>query len=237
MCGAGPPNWVCAHQFFFVVLFCFFEILNVCEDENMTTVASFHLAQTLLRKAVTAITDRSAKTTRRLDKCNASQTYAWLFSGPDVVFTDPDHGSTISIGSYRNAWAMEQSDFDCVINCCPLEGIAPSVNAHSVFLADTDDVSLDPVLPFLDSVIADVRRVLSTNEGRILCHCWMGASRSVAVAIYLLCRIYGTHAYPSVDAAFMHYYNAFKRCRPCINVSVQLKNEVCRVLQEVPRQS
>jgi hypothetical protein len=193
-------------------------------------MATLHLASTLLRKAVAAVADRPARSTERLDTNSASQVYAWLFSGPDVVFEDEGTGSTLSIGSYRNAWAMGSRDFDCVINCCPLEGAAPHPRAHLVDLADTDDVSLTPALPALALVLADVRAVMATAGGRVLCHCWMGASRSVAVAIYLLCRIYGYGNFETPEDAFMHYYGTFKRYRPCINVSVQLKREVCRLL-------
>jgi|688.fasta_scaffold442758_1 hypothetical protein len=196
-------------------------------------MATLHLAQTLLRKAVVAVTyGGQAKPTQRLDKYNASQMYAWFFSGPDVVFTDPDRESSLSIGAYSNAWFMDQGDFDCVINCCPTEGVAPHTRVHCLNLADTDDVSLDDVRAQLDTALADVRQVLATPRARVLCHCSMGASRSVAVAIYLLCRIYGHAQWGSAKDAFLHYYGTFKRCRPCINVSVQLMREVCRLLAE-----
>jgi hypothetical protein len=195
-------------------------------------MATLHLASALLRKAVASVTDRPAKSTERLDRASASQLYAWVFVGPDVLFTDTGCGSSLSVGSFLNAWAMSPDDFDCVINCCPREGTLPRPRTHLLDLVDTDDVSLEPILPALETALADARRVMATAGGRVLCHCWMGASRSVAVAIYLLCRIYGHETYDSPEDAFMHYYCSFKRCRPCINVGVQLMREVCRVLRQ-----
>ena len=192
--------------------------------------------------SVGLVSRRANPGTARVDESSASQAYAWIFRAPDVVFADLTSGATISIGSARNATVMGPEEFDYVINCCPGDISVRHPRVRVLDLADTDDVSLDSVRDGLSSILEDVRSILrkvgdaGTPGGRILCHCWMGASRSVAVAIYILCVIQGprTHA-ATPEAEFDTWYADFKLCRPCINVSVRLRQEVCRLLRDSSR--
>lgn len=218
---------------------------------NLAGVVAAKVVASVALSGARMVTGRPSVSTRRVDRSSASQAYAWLFEGPDVVFTDPDSGATVSIGSARNAAMMKAEEFDYVINCCPREIAVNHPCVRTLDLADTDDVSLAPVLGDLQRICTEVSSMLRTGGGtggdaggdaggeagarapRILCHCWMGASRSVAVAIFVLCMVYGPVTKDGTPSAEFHYwYSDFKTRRPCINVSVRLMNEVCRLLDD-----
>lgn len=186
------------------------------------------LAGALFKKAVFNLPFMSEKTSR-VDSAEASQAYTWMFGGPDVVFEDPISKATLSIGSAKNAAQMEPADFDYVINCCPSDIAIHHTRVRELDLNDTNTVKLEKVAVQLDDILREVRDVLQHERSRILCHCWMGASRSVAVATYLLCTIYGP-TMGNAEEDFNHFYSEFKKHRKCISVSTTLKQQVCDLL-------
>ena len=188
------------------------------------------LAGALFKKAVWNLPFMSEKTSR-VDSAEASQAYTWMFGGPDVVFEDPVSKATMSIGSAKNAAQMEPADFDYVINCCPSDITISHVRVRELDLNDTNTVRLEKVAVQLDEILREVRDVLRHERSRILCHCWMGASRSVAVATYILCTIYGP-TMGSAEQDFNHFYSEFKKHRKCISVSTTLKQQVCDLLNK-----
>lgn len=191
-------------------------------------IMAMKLAGALFKKAVFNLPFMSQKTSR-VDSAEASQTYTWMFGGPDVVFEDPISKATLSIGSAKNAAQMEPADFDYVINCCPSDIAIHHARVRELDLNDTNTVKLEKVAVQLDDILREVRDVLQHERSRILCHCWMGASRSVAVATYLLCTIYGP-TMGNAEEDFNHFYSEFKKHRKCISVSTTLKQQVCDLL-------
>lgn len=209
---------------------------------SLAAVVAAKVVTSVALSSARMVSGRTTTGTRRVDRSSASQAYAWLFEGPDVVFTDPDSGATVSIGSACNAAMLTPEKFDYVINCCPSDITVNHPCVRTLDLADTDDVSLAPVRAELERISFEVASMFrargdaDAHAPRILCHCWMGASRSVAVAIYLLCMVYGPLTKEGTPLAEFHrWYADFKTRRPCINVSVRLMHEVCRLLENARR--
>ncbi|MDC0366833.1 hypothetical protein OAM67_00230 [bacterium] len=164
--------------------------------------------------------------TQRVDSWSESQ--VWRFTAPaDVVFEDTNTRSTLSIGSIYNAVTMKPSDYNLVVNCCPSEKKIEHPNMIEVDLQDTNHITLNAQQ--LDNVLERCRVIMKeTPKARVLVHCWMGASRSCAVACYICCRLYGPTMVGPRDWDF--FYQEFKKHRPSINVSCQLKNQVIALL-------
>ena len=144
----------------------------------------------------------------------------------------------LSVGSACNAvWANKS--FDLVINCCPQEmsllaskqldsGLLRADDDHIIELAieDTNNVVLN-----VDAMLVILKRAKQVWQagGSILVNCWMGASRSVAIACFLICCLDTNNE--DVEARFNKAYNQCKSFRSVANMSVRLKHEVCRVIQ------
>ena len=125
--------------------------------------------------------------TKRVEPAAASQTFRW-FRAPDVVFVDPVSKSSISVGSGYNAAYVQRDAYDMVINCCPDELSVTHPVVRNVELRDTNYATLD--LDTMETLAAEVKQVLDLPDKRVLVHCWVGASRSVAVAAFIVCRLY-----------------------------------------------
>jgi hypothetical protein len=125
------------------------------------------------------------------------------------------------VGSSFNAAAASVWDeFGGVVNCCPQEFRPDAVPCQTRYveiqLCDTNDATLD--LRQLDAAFDLLQRTIK-EKSRLLVNCHMGASRSVAVAIYLLGRHYGRFDYE-------FWRNLVGRQRQHINVSIALRNAV-----------
>ena len=94
-----------------------------------------------------------------------------------------------------------------------------------VDLKDDNNASLQDVNQELSTILSEVRDVMKHEKSKIMCNCWMGASRSVAVTIFLLAMIYGPSKYDA-EKDFNHFYQQIKERRPAVNISCQLKAEV-----------
>jgi protein-tyrosine phosphatase len=165
--------------------------------------------------------------TERVDDAEASQALRWL-QPADVVFEDPDTGSTLSIGSSYNAAYLRHGDFDMVINCCPSEIRVTHPRVHELNLRDTNHVTLDGAT--METLTQEIESVMALPNQHVLVHCWVGASRSVAVTAYVCCRLYGPTMDPVEDWDF--FYKEFKKCRPSISVSTQLYGQVISLLKK-----
>lgn len=183
------------------------------------------LAFPLARKLVRWMIPFGKESTERVGTPTESQIRKFV-DAPSVVFEDSKTHSMIAIGSAYNAATMKPDDFTFVINCCPSELSITHPHLVTVDLRDTNDITLNH--EELDDILEDMRKVMKTPDSRVLISCWMGASRSVAVACYLCCRMYGPTMVGPRDWDF--FYEEFKRHRPSINVSCQLKNQVVALL-------
>ena len=129
-----------------------------------------------------------SEATERVEPAAASQTLRW-FRAPDVVFRDPATGSTISVGSGYNAAYVQHDAYDMVVNCCPDELHVSHPVVRNVWLRDTNYATLNA--DTMEQLAAEVKQVVAEQKDkRVLVHCWVGASRSVAVAAYIVCRLY-----------------------------------------------
>lgn len=186
----------------------------------------------LFKKAVKNLLFMGGESTERVDKeSTVSQKKTWAFGGPTVVFEDPATLATFSIGCARDAKYMAPDDFDYVINCAPAEVTVHHARLRSLDLEDTNTVTLHDYSQELSTILGEVRDVLKHEKSKIMCNCWMGASRSVAVTIFLLAMIYGPSK-SDAEKDFNHFYQEIKQRRPAVNISVKLKKEVCAILDK-----
>lgn len=188
---------------------------------------ALQLSWALAKKCVANCVPSTRSGTERIDQPQASQKVKF-WCAPDVVFTDPDTQSTISIGSGYNVTWLNPGQFDMVINCAKSE--TPQVTHPRLIELDLKDDNKQK-LDFLtmERVVQEAAGVLALNEQNVLINCWMGASRSVSVGIYICCRLYGATYDPDQD--WDYFYQQFKKARPSIAGSVQLKGEVLRLLE------
>ena len=158
------------------------------------------IAWTLAKKAAWNMLPFANEPTERVEPAGASQALRF-FLAPSVVFTDPRSASTMSVGSGFNAAYLQQDAYDMVVNCCPDELSVSHPVVRTVGLRDTNFATLDCAQ--METLAAEVKQVLSQPAKRVLVHCWVGASRSVAVAAYLCCRIYPVQAQPLDGATLL----------------------------------
>jgi hypothetical protein len=201
-----------------------FFIFSVLQKRAMT----LQLSLALLRKMVSKCVPYGHEPTERVHEAQASQARRWL-QAPDIVFEDPDTGSSLSVGSSYNAAYLSSApgDFDMVINCCPSELTVTHPRVREVDLRDSNTVTLDGQQ--METLAAEVAGVMALPKQRVLIHCWVGASRSVAVAAYICCRLYGPTMDPVED--WDYFYADFQKARPSISVSKQLKAQTLALLE------
>ena len=191
---------------------------------------AFELGSTMLKKAVKNILFFGGESTKRVDSVSSfSQKMTWAIGGPSIVFEDPTTLSTFSIGSAKDTKYMASDDFDYVINCAPSEVTVHHARVRCVDLKDDNNASLQEHSQEISTILSEVRDVVQHEKSKILCNCWMGASRSVAVSIFLLAMIYGPSKHDA-EKDFNHFYEEIKKNRPSINISCKLKDEVCSML-------
>lgn len=159
--------------------------------------------------------------TDRVDAHNDSQVIR-MYMDPDVVFVDPVTKASVSIGSSRNADTMDPNDYDMVVNCAPSEIKISHTRLKELDLRDDNKVVLD--FDELHALLAEVKPLLTQQQSRIMVHCWMGASRSVAVACFLLAAIYGPTKRNAAED-FDFFYHECRKFRPSVNVSVRLRDQ------------
>lgn len=190
---------------------------------------SFGFYSTAASKLAWRFVPFANSSTARVDACNESQVMR-MYRDPDVVFVDPVTKASLSIGSSRNADTMDANDYDMAVNCAPSEIKFSHTRLVEIDLKDTNDVTLD--YEQLDALLADVKPLLVKQQSRILVNCWMGASRSVAVACFLLAAIYGP---TKRDAAadFDFFYRECRKFRPSVNVSVRLREQAILMLHKL----
>lgn len=136
----------------------------------------------------------------------------------------------IAIGSLRNASSISTvaRNYAGVINCCASEfnkeypqlnekdgliPVFPILNFHDINEPELRSESLDAAYEFAYSI-------KNANTGKdVLIHCSMGASRSVAVAIFILGVYYRKHDYD-------YWLNVIRLQRPYINPSLALRQRI-----------
>lgn len=192
---------------------------------------AFELGSMMLKKAVKNMLFFSGESTKRVDNVSSfSQKVTWAIGGPSIVFEDPTTFSTFSIGSAKDTKYMASDDFDYVINCAPSEVTVHHARVRCIDLKDDNHASLQEHSQDLSTILSEVRDVMQHEKSKILCNCWMGASRSVAVTIFLLAMIYGPGK-QDAEKDFNYFYEEIKKSRPYINISCKLKSEVCAMLE------
>jgi hypothetical protein len=157
-----------------------------------------------------------------------SQTLA-LVQGPSLVFTcfgtDKSRPVSFYVGSGMDAAVCA---FDVVVNCAielqPNE-YNPTPPADTIYipLRDNNFVRLQEtrlrdaaraIISACTTVKGDARHV------NALIHCSWGASRSVAVCIWLL------HHLVNKNATVDEWYDIIRSARPSVNMSVRLRKEL-----------
>ena len=197
---------------------------------SFATGMALQLSWALAKKFAANCIPYGGSTTERIDEPLMSQKIKF-FCAPDVVFTDPDTQSTILIGSGFNVSgvSMKPGQYDLVINCA-LSEVPKIVHPRLIQLDLKDDNNQDLDFLTMEKVVQEAGAVLALPEQKVLVNCWMGASRSTSVAIYICCRLYGATLDPDQD--WEYFYDQFKKARPSIAGSVRLRSEVLRLLEQ-----
>ena len=184
---------------------------------------------------------------KRHDKPKANQVSAF-FRAPTRVYSIDD--TNFYLGS---AYNVAQTDgFDFHVNCAASEVTIKSraVSYEEIHLHDTNDILI--CKDELDCLAERIIHVLTTSLlsddhlKRVLFTCFMGASRSVGVLIYILDCIQRYHNalnfnkleriefMHSTDAEirFDNLYSAIKQQRPCVSISSSLRALIIGCMRE-----
>jgi predicted protein tyrosine phosphatase len=144
--------------------------------------------------------------------------------GAELVSEKSPHCSFISIGSLNNAFDADVLDrYHGVINCCGA-GECPAAyfaSSHPKYVqVQMDDVnSVETAAADWDAAYALACDAADAGDTTVLIHCSMGASRSVAVAIYILGRY-------SLRYDYDHWLRVIQLQRPYVNPSLALRRTV-----------
>lgn len=138
----------------------------------------------------------------------------WFFGYPTYI------KDKIYLGSAFNAATKSTLDvlnIKYIINVTDkIENYFPDNYEYETYIIDDNDQQ--HIIPYLEQSYLKIKEFQEKNNGNILVHCVMGASRSASVVCYYLMREYNFNP--------KEIYNAMKLKRECVNPSYTFYNDL-----------
>ena len=165
-----------------------------------------------------------SKVKRIYPKLSKLEQLQWFFGYPTYI------KDKIYLGSAFNAATkstLESLNIKYIINVTDkIENYFPGSYEYETYLIEDNDQQ--HIIPYLEASYKKIKKFQEKNNGNILVHCVMGASRSASIVCYYLMREY------NLDPK--EIYNAMKLKRECVNPSHtffnNLSNEYKRLLEQ-----
>jgi protein-tyrosine phosphatase len=165
-----------------------------------------------------------SKVKRIYPKLSKLEQLQWFVGYPTYI------KDKIYLGSAFNAATkstLETLNIKYIINVTDkIENYFPNSYEYETYLIEDNDQQ--HIIPYLEASYKKIKKFQEKNNGNILVHCVMGASRSASIVCYYLMREY------NLDPK--EIYNAMKLKRDCVNPSHtffnNLNNEYKRLLEQ-----
>jgi len=165
-----------------------------------------------------------SKVKRIYPKLSKLEQLQWFVGYPTYI------KDKIYLGSAFNAATkstLETLNIKYIINVTDkIENYFPNSYEYETYLIEDNDQQ--HIIPYLEASYKKIKKFQEKNNGNILVHCVMGASRSASIVCYYLMREY------NLDPK--EIYNAMKLKRDCVNPSYtffnNLNNEYKRLLEQ-----
>jgi protein-tyrosine phosphatase len=157
---------------------------------------------------------KSTKVKRIFTKLPKLTQLSWFFGYPTYI------KDKIYLGSAFNAATKSTLDtlnIKYIINVTDkIENYFPNCYHYETYIIDDNDQQ--HIIPFLDKSYKKIKEFQEKNDGNILVHCVMGASRSASIVCYYLMREYNFNP--------KEIYQAMKLKRECVNPSFTFYNDL-----------
>ena len=154
--------------------------------------------------------DADVKTTnvkRIYPKLSMTTQMQWFFGAPSYI------KDRIYLGSAFNAATkstLDNLNIKYIINVTDkIENYFPNSYEYETYIIEDNDQQ--HIIPYLENSYKKIKEFQHRNNGNILVHCVMGASRSASVVCYYLMREYRLNP--------KDIYEAMKLKRECVNPS------------------
>jgi len=139
---------------------------------------------------------------------------SWFFGNPTYI------KDKIYLGSAFNAATkstLDSLNIKYIINVTDkIENYFPDSYQYKTYIIDDNDQQ--HIIPFLEQSYKKIKKFQEKNDGNILVHCVMGASRSASIVCYYLMREYNFNP--------KEIYYAMKLKRECVNPSFTFYNDL-----------
>jgi protein-tyrosine phosphatase len=157
---------------------------------------------------------KTSKVKRIYTKLPKLTQLSWFFGYPTYI------KDKIYLGSAFNAATKSTLDtlnIKYVINVTDkIENYFPNCYHYETYIIDDNDQQ--HIIPFLEQSYKKIKEFQEKNDGNILVHCVMGASRSASIVCYYLMREYNFNP--------KEIYHAMKLKRECVNPSYTFYNDL-----------
>ena len=157
---------------------------------------------------------KNTKVKRIYSKLPVLTQLSWFFGYPTYI------KDKIYLGSAFNAATKSTLDtlnIKYIVNVTDkIENYFPDNYEYETYIIDDNDQQ--HIIPYLEQSYKKIKEFQEKNNGNILVHCVMGASRSASVVCYYLMREYNFNP--------KEIYNAMKLKRECVNPSYTFYNDL-----------
>jgi protein-tyrosine phosphatase len=157
---------------------------------------------------------KNTKVKRIYSKLPVLTQLQWFFGYPTYI------EDKIYLGSAFNAATKSTLDalnIKYIVNVTDkIENYFPDNYEYETYIID--DNNQQHIIPYLEQSYLKIKEFQEKNNGNILVHCVMGASRSASVVCYYLMREYNFNP--------KEIYNAMKLKRECVNPSYTFYNDL-----------
>jgi protein-tyrosine phosphatase len=158
---------------------------------------------------------KSTKVKRIYVKLPKLTQLSWFFGNPTYI------KDKIYLGSAFNAATKSTLDtlnIKYIINVTDkIENYFPDHYQYETYVIEDNDQQ--HITPYLEASYQKIKEFQEKNDGNILIHCVMGASRSASVVCYYIMRKYNFNP--------KEIYHAMKLKRECVNPSYTFYNNLC----------
>lgn len=150
----------------------------------------------------------------RLEPPSFTKQLAILYNGPSKIDDGIYLGSAIDSASYYN---LKSLGIKYIINMTEeVSFYYPDDFEYMRYpMLDNNDM---PIQPYLEEIYGKIERIKTKNDGGILVHCMMGASRSATVILYYLMKKKNINVNDAI--------NELKKMRNGINITMRFYRDL-----------
>lgn len=150
------------------------------------------------------------------------QEYTTFFGKPTPVVDNIYLGSAFNAASYNT---LKKLNIKLIINATSeISDYYP--NDFTYFRYNLYDNNKQSIAQYLERAYNDIRNYQQTNDGNILIHCFMGASRSASIILYYLMKTHKNN-----DGEYLNFDEAIeflKKKRHIINPTFRFTKDLAR---------